>query len=970
MQRMTVGLAVLITLGLGAAPTAAQTLGRSEAARPRAAWRAVESEHFRVCFPGGLDSVALRVLDLAEQTEVSLARRLGRAPSRRVSIVVYGAGSGPASRGGTPGWAGEGAGGFVGRFAAPVVVTFTGSYGELRHDVVCALARVFISDQLGDGSIARRLARRSFFAVPPWFTEGLAEYLSSGAVPGAGTFVRDGIVEGTLPSLASSRGAVAGELGCSAIGYLVDRHGEERLGELLRRMRRSPGFEGVFRRVVGIPVRTFEDQWREWLRREAWPAVATRRVPERFAQRLTGHRPDGGGWNTSPAVSPQGDRVAWFSDRRRTTDLWLMPVAGGRAPHRIRRGGRGERFETMPASRNSIAWSPDGLRLALTTGSGGRAALLVVSAADGRVVKRIVLDCDALCDPAWSPVAESLVVAGVMDGRSDLWLVDARTGITRRLTADAWDEREPCWAPDGRTVTFVSDRLLPVMLRPEWGPADFGRHGLFDLDLASGSITRRTGTAGDDHSPAWSPDGSKLAFVSDHDGASDLVICDIRSPGFTRLATVSGGVSSLSWSRQDDRLVFSAFHRGGCDVFAVRAPVSVDAVLARARRGTPQWAVGGTVPRPPRPGSGGPAAASDSALAPAACRARLSPDAVEGRVLAGTGLGLVGSVALSFGEIAGERRVTLAGDVYGAPLARTNAVLLYRCPSRGWILTAGLFRLESDPFARVTGTEEALASPLLSSERVCGAQVGASRPFGRYHRLDLALSQGLVGRALLERGAGEDAAVAGRGSGSVSAPSLSLVGDETQWGSTGPVNGGRSRLAFCPSFEWRSRAFSCRTLTLDVRRYWALPRGYTIAARTLAALSEGRDARTFLAGGFPTLRGFAYDGLRGTRLTIANAELRFPFIERLGAVGGVPLGSPDLRGALFADAGMVWQRGEALRFTHVALGHRRLASPLASFGAGVRARLGFMIVRLDAAWRTDLASAGRPQWEVSTGPEF
>ena len=103
---------------------------------------------------------------------------------------------------------------------------------------------------------------------------------------------------------------------------------------------------------------------------------------------------------------------------------------------------------------------------------------------------------------------------------------------------------------------------------------------------------------------------------------------------------------------------------------------------------------------------------------------------------------------------------------------------------------------------------------------------------------------------------------------------------------------------------------------------------------------------------------------------MVSTELRFPFIERFGVLGPVPLKNLDLRGALFADAGLVWDRGEPLRFTHVVLGERRLASPLASFGAGVRTHLSFMVLKLDTAWQTDLASVGRPRWEFSIGPEF
>ncbi len=1054
MHRMRVGLVgltVLVALGLGSVPARAQYFGQNKVQYRRYSWRVVESDHFRVYFYGGLDSLAMRVLDLAEKTDVVFARRMGHQLSHRVPIILYGSQNEFSQTNVTPELIGEGTGGFTELFHNRVVLPFTGSYEELRHVVVHELAHAFLFDMLYGGSASRLLARQSFFATPLWFAEGVAEYLSLGMEPNAAMFLRDGIIEGYLPPLEYAGGYLVYKQGQSAIGYLVDRYGEERLRELLRRVRQSRSFDRAFQRAMGLPVRTFDEQWREWLRREYWPAVATRQDPEYFARRLTDHRRDGSGLNTAPAISPQGDRIAWFSDRRQYTDVYVMSAYDGKVLRRIIRGERNVQFEAIPSFRSSIAWSPDGLRLALTARSGGQDALYVVSAADGRVLKRIVLDCDALAYPAWSPVGESLVVVGVKDGRSDLWLVDVGTGGARRLTADAWDEKEPCWTPDGRTVTFASDRLFPVVLQPERTPEGFGRYGLFDLDLASGAITRRVETAGDDHSPAWSPDGRKLAFVSDRGGASDILLYDTESRSFTQLTDVLGGVSSLSWSRQDDRLVFSAFNRGGYDVFAVREPVSVDAVLARLRRETPQavmnevgvlqLAADGAGPAPPRgalaetrraepgpcdglagpagarPGPdttgarpvrrdlvllpsetgsqrstfpvygdtvpvlatrtplverGGPFALPDSVLAqtPTPYRVRFSPDYAGGGILAATGFGFVGSAAFAFSDFLGDQRLYLAADLFGGPLEETNALLLYSYLPRRWDFTAGLFHFKNYQSARVTGTGEALGSPRLFSERTFGALLEASWPFDRFRRLDLAFTQMFVERVFFDEGAQGDVAPSGRRYESVSAPSLSVAGDNTLWGSTGPVNGGRSNLTFSPSFGWLARGLSYRTVTLDARRYWDLPGSYTFAARALAGRSDGRDAQTFFVGGFSTLRGFPHYEITGTRLAIVNAELRFPFIERFGVVGPLPLGRLDLRGALFADAGLVWDRGEPLRFTRVVRGERRLASPLASFGTGLRTNLGFMVLKADAAWQTDLASVGRPRWEFSIGPEF
>ena len=587
MSRFTLGLLTGLLLCLGVIPAGAQTFGQNKVQYAHHEWRSIGSDHFEVYFYDGLDSLAMRVLDLAEKTNAVMTARLGHQLGRRVPIILYGSHNDFAQTNVTPELIDAGTGGFTEVLRNRVVLPFTGSYEDLRHVVVHELTHAYMFDMLYAGSAASLIARQGFYSVPLWFAEGMAEYISLGMESNAEVFLRDGTVEGYLPPLEYSGGYIVYKQGQSAISYLVDRYGEDRMRDILKRSRQMHNFDRAFQKSMGQPVSKFDEGWRTWLRKRYWPTVASKSAPEEFARRLTDHRHDESNLNTAPSISPQGDRIAFFSDRRQYTDVYVMSALDGKIIRRVIRGERNVQFESIPSFRSTMTWSPDGSRLALTAKSGGHDVLYVLDARSGKVERRVEMPCDALFDPAWSPVADSLVVAGVTAGRSDLWLVELKSGRRQRLTDDAYDEKEPAWSPDGSRIVFSTDRGTPVVLHPKRHEGGFGEYGLYEMTMAGGEVRRVLDTAGDDHSPQWSPDGKLLGFITDYSGTPNIHVFDPADSSVTQLTDVLGGVQGMSWSRQNDRLVFSAYNQGGFDIFGVREPLAVNGVLARLRRESP-----------------------------------------------------------------------------------------------------------------------------------------------------------------------------------------------------------------------------------------------------------------------------------------------------------------------------------------------------------------------------------------------
>ena len=1072
---LTVGggtLAALVLLGatVGARPLAAQYFGQNKVQYRTFDFKIIQTEHFEVYYYDRERAAALDAARMAERGYARLSRVLHHQFQGRKPIILYASQSDFQQTNAISGDIGEGTGGVTEFFKHRMVLPFTGSYAELEHVLQHEMVHQFQYDVYSRGRIGAGVQTLINVNPPLWFMEGMAEYLSIGPIdPHTAMWLRDAALEGNLPTieqLTYNPRIFPYRFGHALWAYLGEKWGDEVIGEVLQASTTS-GIEGAFRRALGMSLEDLSADWRDAVQTTFLPQIADHYRARRIAQPLLTQKRSDGTLHLAPALSPDGRQIAYFSERNSFfVDLYLADAETGRVSRRLVKSTLSSNYESLRFINSSGSFSPDGRAFAIAAKHKDRDDLVILDVKRRKEERRIRIPLNGLTTPSWSPDGGQLVFTGYDGGLSDLFIVNRDGTGLRRLTDDKYADLQPAWSPDGKTIAFTTDRGGET----EFNRLRFGnmRVALYHLDTGTIELLGHM-EHGKNINPVWAPDGKSLAFVSDRSGISDVYLYDFTDGSVYQLTDVFTGVSgitplspALSWARQSDRLAFAYYESGDYNVYAVDNPRSlrrqpyrepatppVTSLVAIVRRDTTQPSApppavtpaqqpreAASVYRSPSgfraSGAAPQAAESTAAPSPVSVRtlldsaglalpdtneftfrryhARFTPDYVARPTIGyqrdNFGRGFFGGTAISLSDILGNHTLLFAGSVNGR-LSEAQVLAVYINQARRLNWAAGV---SQDPLyfyapSSVTlvpfGTDSAYQFTSRLRRFVIRDAFGeAYYPFTRFSRVELGLHAVNISDATLELQQFVDRNNNFLGSSDVQTvngssinylqPSLALVHDNSLFGYVGPFAGARSRFQLSPSFgTWRFYSGLG-----DYRRY-LYARPFTLAFRTLLFGRWGRDADRFplFLGNTELIRGYTagsfrsneciadvaatsrtgcaeLDQLIGSRIGVANVELRFPLARNV-IFGFLPVGLPPIEGALFYDMGLAWEDGSELKWRRSATENPEIVRmPLRSYGMSIRANLlGFVVLRFDYTKPLD-RPRDKSYWTVSLGPTF
>jgi Tol biopolymer transport system component len=1013
------------TVLLAVSPAHAQYFGRNKVQYEHFDFKVLKTEHFDVYYYPGEQNAAREAARMAERWRTRLGTILQHELSGRQPLILYASPAEFQQTNAIGGDIGEGTGGVTEALRRRIVLPVGGTLGDLNHVIGHELTHAFQYDITGGGRSATLGALPAATDLPLWFIEGMAEYMSLGPVDApTAMWLRGALADTAKDSLPTFRQLddpryFPYRYGHALLAYIAGHWGDRAIGQLLRRAGRRRGMDIAIREALSVSPDELVKRWHAEVHAAYDPLRQTTSAPESLGPRIVQARSDQGRYNVSPSLSPDGTQMMFLSDRDLfSIDLFLADARTGKIKKQLTKTAVDPHLQSLEFIESAGTWSPDGRRFLFSAISSGRPMLVIYDVKRGKKVREIRYPkLGQILNPSWSPDGKSVAFSGLSGGLSDLYLLDLQSGQTRQLTHDSFADLQPAWSPDGRTIAFATDRF-----NTDLSSLRIGRYSLATIDAGGGSIRRLTDSGARQLNPQWSPDGATIYFLSDPQGVTNVYRLNVASGQVSQVTNLFTGVSgitetspALSVAERSGRMMYSVFRANGYDLYAIDHPESApsEPMTAYQPYGSVSTAQA-VLPPADRsdqtlvkllddPIRGLP---EDSAFAVQPYKAGLSltyvgrPSLAIGSSSFGTFVG--GGTSLYFSDLLGNHNLVTGLNVQGS-LKDVYAVVGYQNLSHrlNWGVVAQQTPYLTGAFNE--GTASVNGEPALVDQQILDRQTNRDffgqvfYPFSQVQRLEFSAGYSnisfsselktqafslLSGQQILDQSQDLPAGSALN----LGVGSAALVYDNSFFGATSPIFGSRYRLEVSPTIG----SLNFIGGLVDYRRYFMPVRPFTFATRLMSYGRYGKDGEDprlqplFL--GYPGLvRGYSYgsfdasechptsgdpnacpvfDRLLGSRMVVANAELRFPLLGVLG-IGSGYYGAFPLEFTVFGDGGLAWDsQNEPSVFGS---GSR---DPVFSAGAGLRINLlGFAVAEVDLVRPFDRPDRGWV-WQFELQPGF
>jgi Tol biopolymer transport system component len=993
-------------------------------------WKFIQTVNFDIYYNEGTKYLADFSATACEKSLASIQKTLNHKMSSRVSVVVYSSHNEFQQTNVIMQFMPEGVGGVTELYKNRVVVPFQGIWSQLDHVIHHELVHAVLNDMFYGGTFQSALMANGGFMIPLWMNEGFAEWESIGGMnTETDMFMRDLTLNEKLPPLDRLDGYLAYRGGQTFYNYVAEKYGNERVGDLINRLRIHRNLDIAFQNSFQMSFEDFSEKWQKDIKKHYFPDMEIFEDPKDFAIALTDQEKEMTFYNSSPAISPDGEKMAFISTNAGVFGIFVRKIDDKNSIRQLISSSRTQDFEDLNMLTPGISWNNKGTQIAVSAKAGGEDAIYIVDADDGDYVK-LTWGIKSISSVQWSHDGKYIAFIGSSDIQSDIYIYDIAKKEIKKVTNDIFSEMNISWSFDSKKIYFTSDRannldgIFTSKTFKIW-ETDVYKNDIYELNLESGRIQRLTyDSENEKTSLAVVPGDDRILFASDKNGIGNIYLLDLNTKKSTPLTNSLYGITQVAVSNDGTKALFTVQIKGGYDIYMIKYPLEsklkidelpltkfrqsqieqkkiIESIADEGEKKQEQTKLVGygdydisfesqqlvqpnvdaqkNLIEDNKQNATTTTDTLTSDYPEQDYKIKFSPDLILGNPGYSTFFGVQGVTQMLFSDVLGDHQIFFQANLL-LDLRNSQFYLSYNYLPN--IIDYSFNVYHTSAFVLTNDN-------YFYRFRNFGAGVTASYPFNLFNRLEFNANLMMLSKENV------DIPELGSIDRYLIVPKIKYVHDNTQMGYYGPRDGSRYFMEIYGSPKFGNEGIGFATFRADYRTYIPLGWFFGFALRGTGGASFGENAQNFFLGGTDNwinrrfssgrlpfnnpedfafmafempLRGWAVSEVAGNKYVIANAEFRFPLITALLA-GPLPILIQGINGAIFVDVGSAFN-DEIVASQTSESGEKVPGNLLMSTGIGIRSYFLGIPWKVDIAWRDEIQRWSEPYYLFSIGFDF
>lgn len=336
-----------------------------------------------------------------------------------------------------------------------VFLFFEGDYKKFEAQITAAITQVLINDMIYGSGFRDNITNTTLINLPDWFFDGLISYVSAGVDFNYENRIKDGILSGKYKKFNRLEGEDAMYAGHSFWRYIVENYGASVVPSIINLTKINKNANSGFYYVLGSPLKQLAREWYAYYY-DMYSAQesATEQITEKPILKRTKRKTV----YQQLKISPSGMYTAYVTNQMGKYKLFIYNNETGKKKKILRREHKLEQITDY--SYPVLAWHPKANTLTFIAEEQGGIKMYYYSPSDNQLSSRNILYFEKILSYSFSPDGSLIVISGVRNGQSDIYVHNIAAGTNFQVTNDLANDFSPRFINEGTEIIFASDREI------------------------------------------------------------------------------------------------------------------------------------------------------------------------------------------------------------------------------------------------------------------------------------------------------------------------------------------------------------------------------------------------------------------------------------------------------------------------------------------------------------------------------